>query len=289
MTPYRMNQLPALLRAYAAADIPAFIWGPPGIGKSDGVAQLAAADNVPMVDMRLAQIDPVDLRGLPAEKDGRIVFLPCGSLPIESRDGARGYLFLDEMNQAPDSVMRAAYQLIRDRRVGDYVFPAGWRIFAAGNRQSDKSSAQRMPAALADRFGHIEIVADLESFCQFANIAGLDATVVAFLRFRPALLHTLDKATDLRVFATPRSWHRVSDILPHANDSIRQGLVAGLVGDGPAVEFEGFLRLFRALPSIDSIIADPSKAPIPQEPGILYAVATAVARHATRANFAKDR
>ncbi len=270
--------------AYLDADIPAFLWGAPGVGKSDAVAALARARGLPLIDLRATLLDPVDLRGLPhVDANGAAAWAPPAFLPRADRDGAEGILFLDELNAAPPSTQAACFQLILNRRLGEYALPAGWRILAAGNRQSDRAAAQRMPSALANRFAHVDVDPDPETWAAWANGAGIEPVVVAFIRFRPSLLHAMP-ATDARAFPTPRAWASVSRLVYQPAD-LRLPLIAGLVGDGAAAEFEGFVRVFLSLPSLRDILADPAGARVPTDPATLYAVSTAIARKADRANF----
>lgn len=274
----------AAVSAYLDADLPVFMWGPPGVGKSDLVRSIARDRSLPIVDFRAVLRDPVDLRGLPAIVDGGARWLPPADLPNQERDGAEGILFLDELNAAPASVQAACFGLVLDRRVGEYTLPDGWRIIAAGNRQSDKAAAQRMPTALANRFAHVDIEADPDTFTRWANENDIDPLVIAFVRFRPAMLHMME-GSDLRAFPTPRAWARVSKVA-QAEPKLRLALVTGLVGEGAPAEFEGFVRVYNELPSLDFVIANPEKAPVPQEPAARFAISTGLARKAKRDNFA---
>ncbi len=198
----RIDQAETVLATYLDADIPAFIWGAPGVGKSDIVAALASKRTLPLIDLRAALLESVDLRGLPKIDGDSVKWLPLGELPEESRDGRDGILFLDELNAAHGSVQAACFQLVLNRRIGTYYLPAGWRIVAAGNRQGDRASAQRMSSALRDRFAQIETEPDVDSWCRWAMANNKPAELVAFLRFRPELLHDFDP--DRTVNATPR-------------------------------------------------------------------------------------
>jgi len=194
-------------------------------------------------------------------------------------------LFLDEINAAAPSVQAAAFQLVLNRRVGEHALPDDCVVVAAGNRQSDKAAAQRMPSALANRFAHVDIEPDADAWRAWAAGAGLSPLVIAFLAFRPALIHAMEGA-DLRAFPSPRAWASVARIADAPAD-LRPALVRGLVGEAAAGEFEAFARIWTRLPSIESILANPDGAPVPSasEPALLYAVATGVARKATRANM----
>src|SRR2546423_9189043 len=188
------------------AHTPVMVWGPPGVGKSRIVAAIAEAHRVPLVDIRLSQMEPTDLRGIPFRNGARVEWSVPALLPEESRHGARGILFLDEITSAPPTVTAAAYQLILDRRLGEYEVPAGWAIFAAGNRYGDRGVSYVMPSPLANRFTHYEIEPHLDDWIAWAHGSGLDDRVIAFLRFRPDLLFHFDAGRNPVAFPSPRSW-----------------------------------------------------------------------------------
>jgi hypothetical protein len=279
-----LNDARAMLEAYLDGDTPAFMWGPPGVGKSSIVKQIVADRKWGLVDFRCSTRDPVALMGLPDLAGETTRWKVPDEFPQEKRDGKEGILFLDELNAAAPSMQAAAFGLVLDRKVGEYVAPPGWRIVGAGNRQSDRAAAQRMPSALANRFAHIDVDADVDTVTQrFAKI-GIDPTVIAFLRFRPALLHMME-GSDLRAYPTPRSWEDAAKYVNHPA-RIRLGLVTGLVGEGAAAELEGFIRVYKNLPSLDLVLANPNSAPVPEEPAARFAIAAGIARKVDAKTFA---
>lgn len=275
--------------AYMQHDIPTFLWGAPGVGKSDAVRQVADELEQPVIDFRAILRDPVDIRGLPAidNKAGIARWLPPSDLPNEDRDGAEGILFMDELNAAPQAVQAACFGLVLDRKVGEYHLPPGWRIIAAGNRSSDRAAAQRMPTALANRFAHIDVETSTEAWAEWANTSNLAPEIVAFIRFRPALLHAMDTASnDLRTFPTPRAWANVAKFVNSTQDTdFRFQLSKGLVGEGPAIELEGFLRIYQNLPSLAAILSAPKQTKVPDEVAARFAIASGLARKVTTKNF----
>lgn len=280
----RIHDAKPVLCSLIQADVPAFLWGAPGVGKSDLVREIAAdIFSGRILDFRATLIDPVDLRGIPSVADGLTRWNPPAFLPNAERDGESGLLFLDELNAAPGMVQAAFFQLILDRKLGEYSLPAGWRILAAGNRQSDRAAAQRMPSALANRFAHVDIDPDVESWCAWATRSGIRPEIVAFVRFRPELLHKMD--SDARAFPTPRAWAKVSASMATTPGNLVFQVAESIVGTATAAEFKGFLDVFKSLPRIDSILADPASAPVPAEPSARYAIASALARMATAVNL----
>jgi MoxR-like ATPase len=269
------------LRVLVKARQPVFVWGGPGIGKSAIVCQLAQQLNIPLQDVRALLLDPVDLRGLPfLGSDGRSKWATPDFLP---RDGS-GILFLDELNAAPAMVQASCYQLVLDRKLGEYTLPDGWAIIAAGNRDSDRAVTTRMPTPLRNRFVHLDFEVDMQEWCEWAVRSGIRPEIIAFLRFRPELLSAFDR--DANAFPSPRSWHFVSRILDTGSEAIvEHELFAGAVGTAAATEFSGFLRMFRDLPNIDAILMSPRTEPVPDNAAAQYAVASALARCASDTNF----
>lgn len=259
---------------------PVMIAGAPGIGKSDVVRQIAKARNWGLVDLRLSTVDPVDLRGLPSVQNGKLHFLPMGVLPDEARDGKEGILFLDEITNAPMAVQTACFELALDRRSGEYRLPDGWKVIAAGNRVEDRSGAGRFSSALANRFTHCDMTVSADDWSQWAIQNGIPAEIVAFIRFRPNLLHVFNP--DSKVNATPRTWEMVSRLIakgiPH---DMEFPLLSGTIGDGPATELIAFLRIWRNLPNPDQVLMNPDTAEIPTDGATLYALCGALARKVT--------
>lgn len=289
-----ITQAKQMTMNYLKADIATFWWGAPGVGKSEGIHQISKDEyKGGMVDFRAVLREPVDLRGLPIVdiKAGTSKWLPPEELPNEKRHGKTGILFLDELNAAQAQMQAACFGLVLDRKLGDYRLPDGWQIIAAGNRQSDRSAAQRMPRALANRFAHIDIEPDVTTWVnEYANYY-CDPMVIGFVRWRPDQLHDMTAKenmagteTDERAFPTPRSWARVSKICNVA-EHLRFSMVKGLVGEAAASEFEAFVRTYRNLPDLDDIFDKPTKTAVPDEPSALYAISAALARHSDRSNF----
>lgn len=271
------------LEVLFTANKPCFIWGPAGAGKSQVVAQTATRLRREMRDVRVILLDPVDLRGLPTTMNGRSHWAPPAFLP----ENGEGVLFLDELNAAPQLVQASCYQLILDREIGEYRLPDGWVIVAAGNRDTDRAVVNRMPSPLANRFVHIEFEPDIDDWVAWALDADIMTELIAFLRFRPTLLHAFDPKRNDKAFPTPRAWETVSKILEASPArELEYELLQGTVGEGAAAEVLGFLRIFRELPDPDQVLMNPDQADIPMNnPGALFALCGAIARKASTANM----
>ena len=236
------------------------IWGPPGIGKSSIVAQMAQAHGLGFIDLRLSQLAPTDLRGLPVAENGVSRWYPPEFLPREGK----GILFLDELNLAPPTMQGMAQQLILDRQVGSYRVPEDWFIWAAGNRKEDMAAVYDMPSPLANRFLHLEVGPEFESFKRYALTHGVDEQIIAFLAFRPDLLHKL--VPQQNAWPSPRSWVMASQL--HRADLG----VESAVGAAVAQEFKAFLALYGSIPDLQAILAgDGAAISFPNEPSLCYA------------------
>lgn len=273
MTP---SQLAAILPYYIAERMPVFLKGPPGVGKSDCVRQAGAAMKLEVRDtMRGSQMDPTDIKGFPAPdaKKGVMKWLTPEFLPTDPK--SKGILFLDELTSAPIAVQAAMYQLVLDRRVGEYVLPDGWAIVAAGNREGDKSVVNRMPKALANRMAHLNIEPSLDCFIKWQRQHKPDMSpyTSAFLRFRSGLLHNMENQGE-DPFPSPRSWVMADQIMRRGHDvEVALEAVAGVVGKGAANEYVAFFSQASQLPDPDQIALDPLGTPVPESPSALYATA----------------
>jgi hypothetical protein len=248
----------SLLKAFRVKR-PLFLWGPPGIGKSELVEGIARELGGLMIDLRLGQMEPTDIRGIPFyNKDiGKMDWAPPVELPDEemSKDYPIVVLFLDELNSAAPSVQSAAYQLILNRRIGKYKLPDNVVMVAAGNRESDKGVTYRMPTPLANRFIHQEMKVDFASWQEWAVNNRVHKDVVGYLSFAKQDLYDFDAKSASRAFATPRSWTFVSQLLDEGDDDdTTMNLIAGTVGEGLAVKFMAHKKVAGRMPNPTDIL-----------------------------------
>lgn len=291
----RPSAITKALHYLVEAKQPAMLHGQPGAGKSQIVHQVAKARKIDMIDLRLSQLDPVDLRGVPSISNGKTVWnAPC-FLPTSGE----GILFLDEINSAAQATQAASYQLVLDRKLGDYTLPDGWAMVCAGNRATDRAIVNQMSTALKNRLVHLDFEVNNEDWCQWALTNGVAVEVLGFIRFRPTLLNEFEprpgekgekermmRMKDAQAFATPRSWEFMSKIVNTRPDAeVEFELYKGTVGEGCASEFMAYLKYYRDLPNLDNILLNPGTAPVPKEPATLYALSTGLAVKTTPDNM----
>jgi len=256
---------------------PIFLWGPPGIGKSDIVHQIGEQLEAHVIDVRLSLWEPTDIKGIPYfdANIGRMVWGAPAELPDDAL--ASQYkniiLFLDEMNSAAPAVQAAAYQLILNRKVGQYTLPDNVMIVAAGNREADKGVTYRMPAPLANRFVHLEIAPSFDDWFQWAVDNKVHKDVVGYLQFAKQDLYTFDPKSPSRSFATPRSWSFVSELLEDKLDEeTTVDLVAGSVGEGLAVKFMAHRKVAGEMPNPTDILEGKVKELTTSEISAMYSL-----------------
>jgi hypothetical protein len=264
------------LRHLSERKVPVFLWGPPGIGKSSIVAQIAKEKNIGFIDLRLSLLDPTDLRGIPFfdAVNEKAIWAPASFLPDGSQ--SEGILFLDELNTAAPMVQASAYQLILDRKIGEYTLPEGWSIIAAGNRESDRGVVFRMAAPLSNRFIHLEMETSVEDWKVWAVAKGVDSSIIAFISYRPDALFAFDTQSNSRSFATPRTWEYVNEVIASEPEAdLLMPLVSGAIGEELAAAFLGFRVVAADLPDIDTVL-DGSCTAVPHEPSALHMLSTAL-------------
>lgn len=264
------------------------LWGPPGVGKSQAVRQIAkiietqTGKKVSVTDVRLLLFNPIDLRGIPtANADKTLaIWLKPQIFQMNDNEDVINILFLDEISAAPQSVQAAAYQITLDRVVGEHKLPENCIVIAAGNRVTDKSVSFKMPKALANRLLHIEIEGSFDSWLNWAMKAGINEKVIGYLSYRTDRLFGFDAKSDDLAFATPRSWEMVSNLLNNVSDNVAKiyPLIAGLLGNATAYEFRSWCKMTN-LPKVEDIFNGKEKH-LPETSDALYAVVASMVSYA---------
>jgi len=281
----KMSQLISSVGDCVKANLPALVVGSPGIGKSDGLRQIAKAHNYDrFIDIRAAQMDPVDFGGVPYIENKQTHWADAMLIP---HDDVRTFVLFDEITSASPAVQAAFYRVILERQIGSYSIPDTVYMCGAGNLETDRAVVTRQSTALASRFIHHTLTVDVDDWCRWALTDGIAAEVIAFIRFRPELLHQFgpDKNKE-KAFPCPRTWHFVSKLVNiQPNPATEYITYTGTVGEGAAAEFLAFLKIWRTLPNPDAILLNPAAAAVPTDPATLYAICGALASMATINTF----
>ena len=287
----RPSELAATLALLVEARQPTLVWGPPVTAKSMIAQQVAADAGRQYVDVRALLLDPADLRGIPwRDSADRTRWAPPAFLP-PSNDPGRWLINLEELPSAVQMVQAAQaalYQLVLDRKVGEYELPEGASLIACGNRESDRGVVHRMPTPLASRFVHLEIRVDAQDWLAWGAANGIAPEVLFYIQMRPDMLHRFDPQSREKAFCCPRTWEMVSNIVNRRNGldpSVERALFRGTVGEAAAVEFSAFLKVWRELPHPRAVIDDPENAVVPANASALIALCGSLYRMADDINL----
>jgi hypothetical protein len=285
------NEAKAAIRKCFKVNRPVFMWGPPGIGKSDIVHQIGAEQDREVIDIRLSLWEPTDIKGIPFYNPDLQTMTWAPPIELPSDPESTAILFLDELNSAAPATQAAAYQLILNRRVGTYRLPKGVSIVAAGNRESDKGVTYRMPAPLANRFLHLELKTSFDDWQEWAVKNKIHEQVVGYLGFAKQDLYDFDPKSASRAFATPRSWSFVSDLLgdDDLGDSTLTDLVAGAVGDGLAVKFMAHRKIAKQLPRPEQVLKGEVKKLNIKEISAMYSLTISMCYELQTAHEKKEK
>ena len=289
------NGAKAAIRKAFKTKRPLFLWGPPGIGKSDIIHQLGSELSAHVIDIRLSLWEPTDIKGIPYfdSNTGTMVWGAPSELPTDefAKQFPAVILFLDEMNSAAPSVQAAAYQLILNRRVGQYRLPDNVLIVAAGNREADKGVTYRMPAPLANRFVHLEMRVDFDDWAQWATDNRVHKDVVGYCTFAKKDLYDFDPKSSSRAFATPRSWSFVSELLEDEDtpESVLMDLISGAVGEGLAVKFMAHRKIASKMPKPEDILAGKVKKMDSKEISAMYSLTVSLCYELKDASDKNDK
>lgn len=267
---------------------PVFLWGPPGVGKSESVRETAAEKGIDIIDIRLGQMEVVDARGIPykweptkVEKGDKSLAVTKWAIPefFPQDPKARIIIFFDELSTADPAIQVVAYQLLQERRCGAYKLPPHVYVCAAGNGAGQYAISNSISSALANRMLHLDVEPDPDTWCKWAVAHDIAPDVIGFIRVSPDMLFVLEEGESERGWPSPRSWANVSNILSYgfADDELF-ACIEGLVGEAAAAQFLAFHKHSKGIGDIRAIMLDPTaKWKLPDKKDMLYAVATNLA------------
>lgn len=282
----RPTILSATLQSLVKVGRPAHIEGPPGLGKTQIVSQVAKEMGIGFIQLHAPLMQPEDY-GMPvvnANRDG-VTFVVPDKFPMEGSDHPdAGILLIDELPQADNAGQKILANLIQERELHGRKLKDGWSIVSTGNRASDRAGANRILSHLRNRVTSLDFEPHLDDWCDWALSHGVDQGVISFIRFKPALLSDFDAQRDIN--PTPRAWTEgVSPVIGNVPSEAEFECFKGAVGEGAAAEFTAFLKILRKLPNPDVILMTPDTSDVPSDPSTLYAVSGAIAARATDVNF----
>lgn len=268
---------------------PVLLVGAPGVGKTDIISQAAKDAKAEIIVAHPIVSDPTDFKGLPWKVDGDNVatFLPFGDLARLMVATELTVYVIDDLGQAAPAVQAAVMQLVLARQINGHKISDNVVFIAATNRRTDRAGVQGLLEPLKSRFVTvIEVETNVDDWTEWAFQNDMPPELVSFLRSRPELLHKFEPTADLTNSPSPRTWSHVARLFKmNLPKRLQLPSYSGAVGDGAASEFIGYLRIYESAPSIDAILSDPKKAPIPDNPAALYAVSVGLAYNASPKTF----
>lgn len=272
----KLNQVFTALKSAHAANMNVMLWGPPGVGKTTMARDLAQQLNMRLIHVHAPLTDLLDLKGALSVDNGEARFLPLAQWPKQSDQPV--LVLIDEIVQAVPAIQNGFSQLLLENEMGELKLPAGSFVIGTGNRLEDKAATHRMPSHITNRVVHLYLDTDHDSWFEWACDHQVHPMILGFAKWRPELLYTFDPAKAQQPYATYRSWMQADAILKtDPPESIRFDLVKGVLGEGVALEFIAFWKLYSQLPDLDYVLANPDTAPVPTDVGQLYAISSALA------------
>ena len=284
------SQASVMLAKFLKARLVPLVQGSPGIGKSSIAKQIAKEFNLKLIDVRLAQCDPVDLLGFPQIHSNKAGYVPMDTFPIEGDpipSGYSGWLILfDELTSAPPAIQAASYKILLDRMVGNHHLHKNVALMAAGNLETDNAIVQPMSTALQSRLVHLELVVDAKEWNEWASGFGIDHRITSYINFKPGMLYTFMPDHTDNTYACPRSWEFADRLLKvtELDDKDLLPMLAGTISEGVAREFIGFCKIYQSLPTMDQIQSNPEAITVPDEPSVLFALTGSIAHNINKEN-----
>lgn len=285
------TELKQLIMQSVKADVrrPILVESSPGLGKTQIAAQVANELGIAFKPIHAPLLQPEDY-GFPIvsrEKNDVAFVVSKEKFPIQGSDFPdKGILLIDELSQADNSAQKILANLLHEKEIHGQFLKQGWTIVATGNRTTDRAGANRILSHLGNRVTRVELEASLDDWTQWALANSVSMEVIAFIRFRPELLNQFDPQQEIN--PTPRAWvDGISARLGKIDASLEFPAFKGDVGEGPAAEFLAFLKVYRNLPSVDSIILNPTGVAVPTDAATRYALCGALNHKTTDQNFGR--
>jgi len=242
-----------------------------------------AKEHFIFADIRLSQMDPSDLRGLPNLHGNVVEWKPNLIWKVFSDPKADGIVFFDELNLAPPSIQASAYQIVNDHQIGELTIGKDVSIISAGNRLSDRANVFEEPAPLKNRRINVTLTtpfideASPDDWGKWGADNGIGPAIIGFLYWKPSYLFRFDEKLKDPSFPTPRMWHKTSILIDGVTnlDDMRI-MVAGAVGEGVAKEFIAFQKLKQKI-NLRDLLKHPEKVADIKELDMKYSIVSGIA------------
>lgn len=230
------------------------------------------------VDLRLTQMAPEDLKGLPKMSEGVVEWLP--NMWAKALSLSEGMVIFDEINLAPPSLQATVYQILLDRQIGELPLNKGVFVVGAGNLTEDRAGVYEMPKPVRTRAGVFELkIPTKEEFTDYAIKSKMDARVISYINKFPSRIFVENEKTDDVI--CPRGWETVSTVIMGLDSKKELGDIAlyssGVLGEAGSIEFEAFIKLAENIPTPEAMLS--GKAKIPKETDLKYACIAAITEY----------
>jgi len=270
----RANELKKLLKWSFKKNYPILIKGAPGIGKTDIFTWAAKKVKYDLLVMHPVVDSPIDYKGLGTTIDGKAVFLPYGNLERMMTATKPLVVVFDDLGQAPASVQSAVMQLLLARSLNGKPISKHVRFVAATNRREDKANVSGILEPVKSRFASIvELEVNVDDWIVWAEKNGMPNSLIHYIQWRPAMLLNFKATRDIENSPCPRTVANVGNMI---NDKLPQELyfeaIKGATGQAFATEYTAFMRVYKDLPTVKEIIADPNNCKLPTEVSAKFAI-----------------
>ncbi len=240
---------------------PVLLMGPPGIGKTQIMEQIAAEAGVGLVAYTITHHTRQSAIGLPfiekrmyggeerAVTEYTMSEILSSVYQLMERTGLReGILFLDEINCVSETLAPMMLQFLQCKTFGNQRLPEGWLIVAAGNPPEYNKSVREFDVVTLDRVKRIDVEEDFGVWKEYAYRKGLHGAVISYLDIRKENFYRIETTVDGIQFATARGWEDLSELL-FAYERLGLRVDQGVVGQyiqmpRIARDFAGYLALY---------------------------------------------
>ncbi len=240
---------------------PVLLMGPPGIGKTQIMEQIARECQVGLVSYTITHHTRQSAIGLPFIVEKEYAGRPCSVTEytmseivasiydrMEETGLKEGILFIDEINCVSETLAPMMLQFLQCKTFGNHRIPDGWIIVTAGNPPEYNKSVREFDIATLDRIKKIDVEADYKVWKEYAVMTDIHPAVTAYLEARPEHFYRIETTVDGKRFATPRGWEdlaRFLEIYEKLGKTVDRDVIYQYIEHpGIAKDFANYLELY---------------------------------------------